>query len=163
MVLRLGSAAVGILGLLMIVSALLEARFALMSRSTTAVVVRLAALEGTTARSEQVRIQGRPIETRLVSDRYLGEAPVLEFEVDGRKVEFFGQVQGTTSSYPIGARVEIIYDPWNPERALIAAEAAPWAGVLGGAFFGAVLVFVALAALVVFGGWGRYFPSFRLT
>ncbi len=156
------AALMGAFGLVMLVSALLEARFVLMARPAQAVVVRHVAREGSSVRSETVKLSGRAPESRIVSDRYVGQAAVLQFEVGGRKVEFEGQVHGVDSPYPVGSRLEIVYDPWNLEHAVVADEAPGWAGVLGGAFFGSIVAGGGLLAMIAFGGWKRYFPNFRL-
>lgn len=150
-------------GLMMVVSAVLEARVVVMQRPATATVVRHVAARGSTTRTEATHVQGRGIEQKMVTEGYVGMAPVLRYEVDGRALELQGQVLGVDSPYPIGARVEIVYDPWRPQRAVVKDEANGWGGVLGGAAFGAILAILGFVGMLAAGGWRRYFPSFRLT
>jgi hypothetical protein len=50
----------------------------------------------------------------------------------------------------------------SPRYAFIVDEAPGWGGVLGSAMTGLVALGLALLTMIVFGGWARHFPNFRL-
>ncbi len=159
---KLAVLAVALFGLLVVASAAEQARFALMARRADAVVVGYVEKEGSTARSETTQIHGKGLETRLVTDKFRGQAPVFRFTVAGEAVEFSGLVHQVGAPYPIGTQLTVLYDPLFPRNAELEEDAQGWAGVLASAFFGAVVLGGAVLVMIVFGGWSRYFPNFRL-
>lgn len=159
---KLAVLAMGLLGALMIVSALEQARFTVMARRAEAVVVRYVAKEGSSPRTERVQVQGKPIESRIVSGTFLGQAPVLRFTAGDQAVETEGLAHQVDAPFPIGTSLTVLYDPLFPRNAQLEEDAQGWGGVVASAFMGAVVLGGALLVMIVFGGWDRYFPNFKL-
>ena len=152
-----------VFGVLVLGGAVSQVRFVLMARRTDATVARHVAKEGSTSHSERSRKADGTYEDRIVSRRFMGQAPVLRFVVDDHVVEFEGVAHAVDPQYPVGSRVTVVYDPLRPEYAFIEEDAPGWAGVVGSTLFGLVFVGGALLVMIVFGGWGRYFPRLRIS
>ncbi len=79
------------------------------AQTTAGTVVRL---------EERTRGEGR--------GRVHNYAPVFEFEVDGKRHEIVSKVASNPASAAVGDRVEVLYDPANPERAQIKSFLTQW-------------------------------------
>lgn len=89
-----------------------------------AVIARSLATEGTVIELQRRRAEGEYVRTRTdavtrLQPKYLYR-PVVEFATPrGRRVRFVGGVAMRPAPYRIGARVPVLYDPDNPQRAQI--------------------------------------------
>jgi hypothetical protein len=162
MVSKLVAGAMAIFGLLTFLAAMDLARFVVMAQPAAGVVVGHGLGTGYTQREVVEQPVGQPIRRRTIFSSYVGEVALVEFAVNGEKVVTEARVDGVKSRYQVGARFDVLYDPWSPRYAFIVDEAPGWGGVLGSAMTGLVALGLALLTMIVFGGWARHFPNFRL-
>jgi uncharacterized protein DUF3592 len=151
---KLVLAAVAALGLMTLYGAVSIARFKIVARPAPATIVRHVSRQVCDSRRETVTVHGRGQVEREVHDCYTGQAPVAEYRIDGARYEAEGSARGVPPA--VGAAVTVLYDPSAPASGRLEAEFDPWFGVVGPAVFGTALLLLALAAMVLFGGWDRH-------
>lgn len=74
-----------------------------------------------------MRTSGTVVENRELQDSEgRSYTPIVEFQADGRAIRFEGQNSSDPPAYRVGQRVEVIYDPAQPERARIYRFSELW-------------------------------------
>jgi hypothetical protein len=162
---RFGTVAVGVaalFGVVLVWGALEDVWFAATRRTGQATVVRYVQERRSEPVRQTVRLADGRSETRSTSRSFEVMSPVLEYTVDGRRMEFTATGSSMEKRYPIGAAVPIHYGRFDAGRAAITYDDWSLASAIPSFVAGAVVLGMALGVMVLFGGWhvhwNRWFP-----
>jgi hypothetical protein len=109
------------------------------------IVGGIVAASNINTRNMLVQVEGSVVDfqTASGSDGDVMYAPVVEFTAqDGRRYEFVGNVRSRPAEYALEQKVTVLYDPANPQGAILESFMELWFAPALFGFIGSIFAFI---------------------